>query len=100
MPSFRYRGQMEQQIQDLLLHYEQQEGVEPSLNDLMVRLVAQVHRQTFPDQYPAPVKPAIIAWVQGRTKKGEEGYLPVVEGGVVLDYIDDDIDDLPAPRSP
>lgn len=99
MPSFRYRGQMEQQIQDLLLHYEKLEGVPPTLNDLLVRIIAQAHRQTFPDRHPRP-EPAIIGWVRGRTTDGREGWKPQVEGGAILDYIDDDVDDEPPPRSP
>lgn len=40
----------------------------------------------------APAEPVVIGWVWGRTTEGQEGWKPQVEGGAVLDYIDDDID--------
>lgn len=82
MPSFRAdKEPLVQQIADLLHHCRTQQ-------ELIERAIALLHRETFPEKYPAPER-AIIAWVKGRTSKGEEGYLPVVEGGKILDYIDD-----------
>lgn len=91
MPSYRENEALARRIAELLPRHR-------SKTEVIEEAVARYHRECFPEQYPAPAEPAIIAWVKGRTSKGEEGYLPVVEGGAVLDYIDD-IDE-PAPRSP
>ena len=59
----------------------------------MEEAVALLHRECFSEQYPPPVEPAIVGWVRGRTTDGREGWMPGVEGGRVLDSIDDDVDD-------
>lgn len=54
-----------------------------------------LHRETFPDRYPHE-EPAIIGWVWGKTTGGREGWKPQLEGGGILDEIDEDVDDAPA----
>lgn len=91
MPSYRENEALARRIAELLPRHR-------SKTEVIEEAVARYHRECFPDQYPAPDEPAIIGWVWGKTAAGEEGWKPQVEGGAVLDYIDD-IDE-PAPRSP
>jgi hypothetical protein len=85
MPSYRENEALARQIAELLSRHRNK-------TEVIEEAVARYHRECFPDQYPAPATPAIIGWVRGRTADGREGWKPQVEGGAILDYIDDDID--------
>jgi hypothetical protein len=93
MPSFRYKGAMEQQIKDLLLHYQEHHGLTLSMNDVVARAIDREWRAEIDILQPEP--PHVVGWVRGRTTDGREGWKPQMSDGAILDEIDEDVGDPP-----
>lgn len=89
--SYRYKGQMEQQIRELLLHYQKHDAQSLSANDILQTAVDTLWRQKVGALLPEP--PHIVGWVRGKTTEGREGWKPQLSDGTILDEIDDDIED-------